>query len=125
MTAGGLLSGKTNMMGASGWHPTGVGSYHHFEITNIQPYSHGFEATAKVYFRDKVESLYLRTDSSADNITDVSMGYPLPGTSSMGFRLPGTGPDDSPKKESVDPKRRRPRPGKGTGKEQGPAGLID
>jgi hypothetical protein len=111
----GLLSGNTNVIGASGWHPKSLGSYSHFEITNIEPYSHGFEATAKVYFTNKVESLYLRTDSSAEEITEVSMGFPLP----------GTGPDDSPKKEPVDPKRRRPKPGKGTGKKQGPAGLID
>jgi hypothetical protein len=79
----GLLSGNTD--------------YHHFEITNIEPYDHGLEATARVYFPDKVESLYLRTDSSAEEITELSMSFPLPGTS----------PDDLPKKEPVDPPKRR------------------
>jgi hypothetical protein len=99
----GLLSGKTDMMGASVWHPKSLDSYQHFEITNIEPYGHGFEATAQVYFPDKVESLYMRTDSSAEEITELSMGFPLPGTS----------PDDSPERESVDPKRRKPKLGKG------------
>jgi hypothetical protein len=102
----GLLSGETNVMGTSGWHLKGSGDYNHFEITNIEPYGHGYEATAQVYFPDKVESLYIRTDSSAEKITELSMGFPLPGTS----------PDDQPKKEPVDPKRRRAKPGKGTGK---------
>jgi len=99
----GLLSGNSNMMGASVWRPKSSSSYQHFEVTNIEPYGHGFEATAQVYFPDKVERLYMRTDSSAEEIIELSLGFPLPGTS----------PDDSPERESVDPKRRNPKPGKG------------
>jgi hypothetical protein len=99
----GVLSGETNMMGASVWHPKGLGSYQHFKITNIEPHGHGFEAIAQVYFPDKVENLYMRTDSSAGEITELSLGFPLPGTS----------PDDSPEREPVDPKRRNPKPSKG------------
>jgi len=101
----GLLSGKTNMMGESVWNPKSLGGYSHFEITNIEPYGQGLAATARVYFPDKVERLHLWTDSSADKIVEVALG----------FRLPGTG-DDPPEEEPVDPPRRTPNRGKGTGK---------
>ncbi|HUJ82633.1 MAG TPA: hypothetical protein VLW83_12180 [Candidatus Acidoferrales bacterium] len=94
----GLLSGTTD--------------YNHFEITNIGPHGQGFEATAQIYFPGKVESLYLRTDASAEKITDLSAS----------FRLPGTSPDDDPpEEEPVDPKRREANPGEGTGRKQEPA----
>jgi hypothetical protein len=108
----GLLSGETYMMGVSAWQSDILANYSHFEITNIEPHGHGYEATAQVYFPDKVENLYLRTDSSAEEITELSMGFPLPGTS----------PDDLPKEEPVDPPRRTSKPGKGTGEKQEPAG---
>lgn len=105
-----VLSGETHVTGAAGWHPKTFHSYHRFEITNIEPHGNGFEATAQVYFLDRVESLYLRTDSSVEEITELSMGFPLPGTS----------PDDLGEKEPEEPKRRKPKPVKGTRKKQGP-----
>jgi hypothetical protein len=97
----GVLSGKISVTGVSVWQPKSVANYSHFVITNIEPHGHGYEATAQVHFPDKVENLYLRTDNSAEEITELSLG----------FRLPGTAPDDPQGTEPVDPPRRTPKPG--------------
>lgn len=105
-----LLSGKIDVLGISAWHPKSVANFSHFEITDIEPNAHGYDATAQVFFPGTVANLYLRTDHSVEKIIQLSLGFPLPGTS----------PDDPPEEEPVDPPRRTPEPGKGTGRKQGP-----
>lgn len=101
----GLLSGETHTE-VVGWHPDILGNYQRLEITEIVPSSNGFHATARVHLPGKIENLYLRTDSSAKEIMQLSVGFPLPGS-----------PYDPPKEEPVNPpKRPRQMPEQGTGK---------
>lgn len=97
----GLLSGEANTPGASGSRSNNLGAYQRVEITKIEHYGNGLEATAQVYFPGKVENLYLRTDSLAEKIIELSMGFPLPGTS----------PDETSETEDEEPKRRKRRKG--------------